>query len=197
MGSRRRSPPASSTLTASAKYSGFHALRHFYASWCINRRADGGLELPIKVVQGRLGHATHPNDGRSPTGICFRAAMIRRTGSRRAGLFRVMSKVTKPLGELACTGARHASADNAGGAVMPLLIALLCCRHRRACHCWRPLIAAHVWLVTTILLRLLAGAYVRAALWSCVLIRADERTHQPNNRGESVSMCLSRESYED
>jgi integrase len=41
-----------------AKYSGLHALRHFYASWCINRRADGGLELPIKVVQGRLGHAS-------------------------------------------------------------------------------------------------------------------------------------------
>ena len=40
-----------------AKYSGLHALRHFYASWCINRKADGGLELPIKVVQGRLGHA--------------------------------------------------------------------------------------------------------------------------------------------
>jgi integrase len=40
-----------------AKYPGLHALRHFYASWCINRRADGGLELPIKVVQGRLGHA--------------------------------------------------------------------------------------------------------------------------------------------
>jgi integrase len=40
------------------KYSGLHSLRHFYASWCINRRADGGLELPIKVVQGRLGHAT-------------------------------------------------------------------------------------------------------------------------------------------
>ena len=41
-----------------AKYPGLHALRHFYASWCINRRADGGLELPIKVVQGRLGHAS-------------------------------------------------------------------------------------------------------------------------------------------
>jgi integrase len=41
-----------------AKYQGLHSLRHFYASWCINRRADGGLELPIKVVQGRLGHAT-------------------------------------------------------------------------------------------------------------------------------------------
>jgi len=40
------------------KYPGIHALRHFYASWCINRRADGGLELPIKVVQGRLGHAS-------------------------------------------------------------------------------------------------------------------------------------------
>jgi integrase len=40
------------------KYPGVHALRHFYASWCINRKADGGLELPIKVVQGRLGHAS-------------------------------------------------------------------------------------------------------------------------------------------
>lgn len=40
------------------KYSGMHALRHFYASWCINRRADGGLELPPKVVQERLGHSS-------------------------------------------------------------------------------------------------------------------------------------------
>jgi integrase len=37
---------------------GVHALRHFYASWCINRRADGGLELPAKLVQARLGHAS-------------------------------------------------------------------------------------------------------------------------------------------
>jgi integrase len=42
----------------SAKYPGLHSLRHFYASWCINRRIDGGLELPIKVVQARLGHAS-------------------------------------------------------------------------------------------------------------------------------------------
>jgi integrase len=41
-----------------AKYPGLHALRHFYASWCINRRADGGLELPLKSVQARLGHAS-------------------------------------------------------------------------------------------------------------------------------------------
>jgi integrase len=40
-----------------AKY-GMHALRHFYASWCINRKVDGGLELPLKVVQARLGHAS-------------------------------------------------------------------------------------------------------------------------------------------
>jgi integrase len=40
------------------KYTGLHALRHFYASWCINRKADGGLELPIKVVQERLGHSS-------------------------------------------------------------------------------------------------------------------------------------------
>jgi integrase len=41
-----------------AKYMGLHALRHFYASWCINRRVDGGLELPLKLVQSRLGHAS-------------------------------------------------------------------------------------------------------------------------------------------
>jgi integrase len=41
-----------------AKYPGLHSLRHFYASWSINRRVDGGLELPLKVVQARLGHAS-------------------------------------------------------------------------------------------------------------------------------------------
>ncbi|WP_027583696.1 site-specific integrase [Bradyrhizobium sp. Ai1a-2] len=41
-----------------AKYSGLHCWRHFFASWCINRVADGGLELPAKVVQARLGHSS-------------------------------------------------------------------------------------------------------------------------------------------
>lgn len=41
-----------------AKYTGLHALRHFYASWCINRKSDGGLELPAKVVQARMGHSS-------------------------------------------------------------------------------------------------------------------------------------------
>jgi integrase len=45
------------TKSGKAKY-GLHALRHFYASWCINRQVDGGLELPLKVVQARLGHAS-------------------------------------------------------------------------------------------------------------------------------------------
>jgi integrase len=45
-------------LVKRAKYTGLHALRHFYASWCINRRVDGGLELPAKVVQERLGHSS-------------------------------------------------------------------------------------------------------------------------------------------
>ncbi|MGY8677124.1 site-specific integrase [Bradyrhizobium sp. UFLA05-153] len=40
-----------------AKYTGLHALRHFFASWCINRKADGGLELPLKIVSERLGHS--------------------------------------------------------------------------------------------------------------------------------------------
>jgi integrase len=41
-----------------AKYTGLHTLRHFYASRLINARADGGLELPPKVVQERLGHSS-------------------------------------------------------------------------------------------------------------------------------------------
>jgi len=41
-----------------AKYTGLHAIRHFFASWCINRRVDGGLELPAKVVQERLGDSS-------------------------------------------------------------------------------------------------------------------------------------------
>jgi integrase len=40
------------------KYTGIHCLRHFYASFCINRQQDGGLGLPPKIVQDRLGHST-------------------------------------------------------------------------------------------------------------------------------------------
>ena len=40
------------------KYSGLHSLRHFFASWCINRKADGGLELPPMTVKGRMGHSS-------------------------------------------------------------------------------------------------------------------------------------------
>lgn len=46
------------TADARPKYPGLHALRHFYASWCINRKADGGLELPTKTVQARMGHSS-------------------------------------------------------------------------------------------------------------------------------------------
>ncbi len=41
-----------------AKYTGMHALRHFFASWMINRKEDGGLGLTPKVVQERLGHSS-------------------------------------------------------------------------------------------------------------------------------------------
>jgi integrase len=40
------------------KYTGLHALRHFYASWCINPIDRGGQGLPPKVVQDRLGHSS-------------------------------------------------------------------------------------------------------------------------------------------
>jgi integrase len=46
------------TKAGKAKYTGLHAFRHFYASWCINRKVDAGLELPAKLVQTRMGHAT-------------------------------------------------------------------------------------------------------------------------------------------
>jgi integrase len=42
--------------TVGAPKYGWHSLRHFYASWCVNRRVDGGLELPLKTVSERLGH---------------------------------------------------------------------------------------------------------------------------------------------
>jgi integrase len=37
---------------------GLHCFRHFFASWCINRKADGGRELPPKTVQTLLGHSS-------------------------------------------------------------------------------------------------------------------------------------------
>lgn len=40
-----------------AKYPGFHTLRHFYASWLINRKEDGGMGYPPKLVQSYMGHA--------------------------------------------------------------------------------------------------------------------------------------------
>lgn len=41
-----------------AKYTGLHAMRHFYASWCINPVSAGGMGLVAKVVQERLGHGS-------------------------------------------------------------------------------------------------------------------------------------------
>ena len=49
---------AASVPKIESEIHGAYALRHFFASWCINRRKDGGLELPIKLVQERLGHST-------------------------------------------------------------------------------------------------------------------------------------------
>ena len=40
------------------KYPGLHALRHFFCSWCANSTKAGGLGLPLKETQYRMGHAT-------------------------------------------------------------------------------------------------------------------------------------------
>lgn len=67
-----------------AKYTGFHSLRHFYASWCINRREDGGLSLPPKMVQERLGHS-HP--AMDTFGICFHAMTMPNNWPLQSSLF--------------------------------------------------------------------------------------------------------------
>jgi len=46
------------TKDGKPKYTGLHALRHFYASLCINRREDGGFGLLPKNVQERMGHSS-------------------------------------------------------------------------------------------------------------------------------------------
>jgi integrase len=40
-----------------AKY-GLHSLRHFFCSWCLGRRADGGRELPLDSVKRLMGHSS-------------------------------------------------------------------------------------------------------------------------------------------
>ena len=37
---------------------GLHSFRHFFASWCINPRSEGGRELPPKAAQVLLGHSS-------------------------------------------------------------------------------------------------------------------------------------------
>jgi hypothetical protein len=44
-----------------AKYTGLHALRHFYASWLINRKADG-LRVAIEDGTGSARAFIGPHD---------------------------------------------------------------------------------------------------------------------------------------
>jgi integrase len=82
----RRAVDADGRPVMRAKYTGLHALRHFYASWCINRRADGGLELPPKVVQERLGHSSIVMT-MDVYGHLFRGATTRPSSRRRRRRF--------------------------------------------------------------------------------------------------------------
>jgi integrase len=45
-------------LLMAPKYPGLHTLRPFFCSWCASRPQDGGLGLPLKTVQARMGHST-------------------------------------------------------------------------------------------------------------------------------------------
>jgi integrase len=45
------------TAGGKPKY-GLHSLRHFFASWLINRKEDGGREMPLKTAQTMLGHSS-------------------------------------------------------------------------------------------------------------------------------------------
>ena len=50
-----------------AKYTGLHALQHFFASWCFNRDTDGGLDGQSRAgtVATFLDHG-HPHCLRPP-----------------------------------------------------------------------------------------------------------------------------------
>jgi integrase len=49
--------PAWHAAGITGRYGSMHPLRHFYASWLINRKVDGGWELPMKTVQEWMGHS--------------------------------------------------------------------------------------------------------------------------------------------
>lgn len=51
-------PGRDGEVVTNAKYTGMHALRHWFASWCINSKTDGGQELSPKAVQSRMGHSS-------------------------------------------------------------------------------------------------------------------------------------------
>lgn len=40
------------------KYTGPHCYRHWYCTWCINSKEDGGLGLDVKRVSERMGHSS-------------------------------------------------------------------------------------------------------------------------------------------
>lgn len=44
--------------TGGAPKYGLHSLRHFFASWLINRKEDGGRGMPMKTAQTMLGHSS-------------------------------------------------------------------------------------------------------------------------------------------
>lgn len=39
-------------------YTGLHCLRHFFASWCLNRKEDGGLGYSFQQVKELMGHSS-------------------------------------------------------------------------------------------------------------------------------------------
>jgi integrase len=46
------------TKDGKPKYTGLHAFRHYFASWCINEKSRGGRQLTPKVVQTLMGHSS-------------------------------------------------------------------------------------------------------------------------------------------
>jgi integrase len=73
-------------LIVQVNYTAQHTLQHFFTSRCINRREDGGLGLPAKLAQQRLGHS--PNVITLDTyGHLSRAVTIRRSWRLPSGRF--------------------------------------------------------------------------------------------------------------
>jgi hypothetical protein len=71
----------------------------FYVSWCINRKADGGLELPAKVTLETYGHLFPRGDGGGRNWRLPKLPCLGRTARQKIGDVRRKPSIVLDLSE--------------------------------------------------------------------------------------------------